>query len=202
MSSWGKRKDGQSYRKDKTKKFGKLGSTRAETGVTILKTKTWKPHRATKVIEQQFLNDTPVGERYYPTRSEPSFLLSNGEFGKTPYAMYHADMIETYRTRLAIQPSTEVLEISIIEEFLDKTGIIRVVAYDDGQSYGFHFGAPPTKQQLEAIRRLEKEGFNISYDFRFLPDRDIPIRDGDGYKNMIKDFRDLSDNYGLKVRSG
>jgi len=194
--TWGRRRsDNQAYKKSSKQTFARLGTTRAETGVKILGTKRWKPHRATATIENAFIKSTSRQERYYPAPLEPSFLLSDGTFGRVGGLLYHADNVDLFRKRLDIPEDSKDFTIDALGEFLDKTGIIRTVAFGDGKSFGFMISAPPSVQQLKAIRNLEEEGFEITYEFRFLPERGLPSLSGDSYRELVRDISKLKNQY-------
>ena len=92
------------------------------------------------------------------------FITTKGKPGTLP-GRDHADMIDNFADELEIEPSSESLVIHALDEFLEKTEMIRIRF--DSDTADLTICTIPNQNQIKSLEDLQSIVSDIKYHFKF-----------------------------------
>ena len=95
----------------------------------------------------------------------PWFITTKGELGTLPGCAFHAQIIDCFREELDLVPSSEYFEVDSLEEFLVKTGMIRIRF--DSDKADLTIRTSLTHSQITFLEKLPKMVSEIKCDFSY-----------------------------------
>jgi len=144
----------------------------------------WIPHPNAKKVENELQKSDISGVKQ---SRGPWFLTTEGEFGTIPGRHDHADIVECFMQELEMGHTLEDFEIYNLEEFLYKTGMIRVRPHLD--RIDLTIGTLPNNFQLDELKKLEGPNCKLTYEIRFSNVKFY--KKGIGFSSLKKDLETL-----------
>lgn len=144
----------------------------------------WSPHPNAKKVENE-LQKSDISD-VKQTRS-PWFLTTEGKFGTLPGMQYHVNIIDCFKQELEMDHTPVGFEIDNLDEFLYKTGMIRIRPKLD--RIDLTIGTPPNNFQLDQLEKLEDPNYKLTYEIQFSNVKFF--KKGIGFSNLKKDLESI-----------
>ena len=121
----------------------------------------WKLHPNAQKVEEKLEKTTIFEAR---ESGGAYFITTKGKAGTVP-GRDHLGMIDYFADELGIEPSSEFLVIHALDEFLEKTEMIRIRF--DSDTADLTIRTIPNQNQIKSLEDLQSIVSDIKYHFKF-----------------------------------
>ena len=114
------------------------------------------------------------------------FITTKGKAGTVP-GRDHLGMIDYFADELGIEPSSEFLVIHALDEFLEKTEMIRIRF--DSDTADLTIRTIPNQNQIKSLEDLQSIVSDIKYHFKF--ENILYTNETKSFENFLVDVKQI-----------